>query len=102
MTFPERVEYKKAITIYKSLQCDIQYPDYLKNKFSYVTDTRLRSSNKQLLHIPKPNKEFYRKSLNYSGPKLWNDIPYEIRTSTTLNQFRDNYLHWKFPCWMNQ
>ena len=102
MTFPERVDYKKAICIFKSLQSDnIKCPSYILNKFQFVNDTRLRSSHQKLLKVPKPNMEFYRNSLNYSGPKLWNDIPLDIRSCRSEKQFKDHYLKWKFPCWDN-
>ncbi|XP_053400822.1 uncharacterized protein LOC128557467 [Mercenaria mercenaria] len=102
MTFPERVDYKKAVTVYKALQTESQNcPDYLKNKFKYVNNNKLRSSQQQLLYIPKPNLEFFRKSLNYSGPKLWNDIPLHVRSSASSTEFKRRYIQWKFPGWTN-
>ena len=67
MRFDERVLYKKAILMYKSLN-NIA-PSYLSNKFMYEHDIHnldLRSTRNQTLHVPKPNLDVYRKTLAYS------------------------------------
>ena len=96
LTFPERVDFKKAILIYKSLH-DVSAPVYMREKFSFssVTNRTLRSSNNGELKVPKPNLEFFRKSLSYSGAKLWNQIPISVRNAETLHQFKNAYVQWK-------
>ena len=61
-------------------------PEYLSNlivsannKESY--DTRFSSSDNFL--VPKPNTELYKSSFSFSGPKVWNSLPNEIKTSKT-------------------
>ena len=101
MNFNEHVEFKKVISVYKSLcSTNERCPDYLVNKFMYVSDSRLRSSNLEYLKVPKPNLDFYRKSFEYSGAKLWNEIPFDIRKSESLQQFKNKYILWKFPGWV--
>ena len=95
MRFDERVLYKKAILMYKSL--NNLAPSYLSNKFTYVHDIHnldLRSTRNQTLHVPKPNLEMYRKTLAYSGPKIWNNLPESVRTAPTLGSFKQRYLRW--------
>ena len=94
MKFHARIDYKKAIIIYKSL--NEQCPEYLRDKFKYSQNKGLRSFDNKLLQLPKPKLEFFRKSLTYSGPKIWNDIPFQIRTADSLNSFKKLYLAWMF------
>ena len=53
------------------------------NKESY--DTRISSSDNFL--VPKPNTELYKSSFSFSGPKVWNSLPNEIKTSKTLTYY---------------
>ena len=57
------------------------------NKESY--DTRFSSSDKFL--VPKPNIELYKSSFSFSGPKVWNSLPNEIKTSKTVFEFKNSY-----------
>ena len=98
MPFSERINYKKAILVYKALNniC----PEYLTSKFSPVqqlnTNHQLRSFNNKELAVPKPRIEFFRKSLYYSGPIIWNEIPISIRSIESLAAFKNAYLKWRF------
>ena len=99
MTFQERVRYKKAILVFKSLTDDISTP-YLKDILKYnhdIKNVNLRSLDSKLeLHIPKPRLEFCRKSFAYSGSKIWNSLPIDIRKSATLQEFKSKYIaNWK-------
>ena len=41
------------------------------------------------LGIPKPNQvTFERRSLRSYGPKIWNALPYHVKTSENLNSFK--------------
>ena len=97
ITFKERIDYKKAILMYKTLNnlC----PEYLGSNFSsmhYNTDRELRSIESGKLQVPKPRIEFFRKSISYSGTVIWNGIPKEIRDSKSLACFKQSYLQWKY------
>lgn len=95
MTFRDRIQYQKAILVYKIL--NNLAPSYLSNLFLHTCDTHslnLRSVATDLLHIPKPNTELYRKSFAYSGSKIWNSLPENARTSTSLDDFKHSYLQW--------
>ena len=56
------------------------------NKESY--DTRCSSSDNFL--VPKPNTELYKSSFSFSGPKVWNSLPNEIKTSKTVFEFKNS------------
>jgi hypothetical protein len=98
MKFPDRVKYKQAIMVYKSINniC----PEYLKQKFTFnhtIHSRTLRSTDSKLnIYQPKPKVEFFRKSFNYSGSKIWNEIPISIRSAQSLQNFKHKYIeNWK-------
>ena len=95
MMFPDRVIYQKAMLMYKIMHN--LAPSYLSNIFTLsieVHERSFRSTTENLLYVPKPKIELYRNSLAYSGSKIWNSIPEHIQNSTSLQQFRKNYLEW--------
>ena len=96
MKFDERVNYRKAILMYKSLHN--LAPTYLSSKFTYTSDihqVNLRSISDSTLYAPKPNLEIYRKTFAYSGSKIWNALPESIRSAPSLWAFKQRYLRWK-------
>ena len=95
MTFPDRVKFQKSIIMYKIL--NNLSPSYLLDNFtltSEVNQRSLRSTTENSLYIPKPNIELFRKSLSYSGSKIW--IPDFIKGSTTVAKFKTEYLRWTY------
>lgn len=94
MPFADRVIYKKSILMYKSLNKAV--PDYLSDKFKKCPNSARRSAANELLEVPKPNLEFFRKCISYSGPKIWNEIPLSIRQAENITAFKKMYLSWKF------
>ena len=40
--------------------------------------------------IPKHKNELFKRSLQYSGAIIWNDIPLQIRTASTLQTYKSN------------
>ena len=72
-------------------------PPYIKNLFKFINeihDRSLRSASDNLLYIPKPNCELYRNSLAYSGSKIWNSIPQDVKNSDSVAIFKNRYLDW--------
>ena len=97
LKFPDRVDYQKAVLMYKTMN-DLT-PNYLKELYQFTSDIHqrsLRSTTENLIYIPKPNIELFRKSLVYSGSKIWNSIPDHVKQSTSVTQFKSNYLQWFF------
>jgi hypothetical protein len=90
--FRKRNEYYKCLIMYKAIHG--LTPDFLLDyiTFTYEINQRnLRSSNNLDLHVPKPLSEKFRKSLLYSGPKLWNTLPETIKHAGTVNDFKTRY-----------
>ena len=95
MTLPERVSYQKAVLMFKIMHG--LTPSYLHNLFHFrseIHNRSLRSISEDLLYIPKSKLEIYRNSLTYSGSKIWNAIPENIRNSDSLPHFKEIYLRW--------
>ena len=95
MTFPERVKYQKAVQIFKIFHN--LAPVYLNDTFTHtseVHDRLLRSSSNMQLYLPKPNSELYKKSFAFSGAKLWNSLPNNVKDSDSLNKFKSSYIRW--------
>ena len=63
---------------------------------SYMTDIYTKNSNNQYstrrgvhrLNLPRKNLDIGLKGLSYIGPRLWNPLPSDIKTSVTLNSFK--------------
>ena len=93
LRFDERVDYRKAILMYKSL--NNLAPAYLTNKFTYthnIHELNLRSATNNTLYMPKPNLEIYRRSLSYSGSRIRNSLPESVRSAQNVDAFKLLYL----------
>ena len=87
-TLDERRQNHKSIMMYKVLNGIA--PAYLKRYFSYGADTSryfLRGSGVNL-SLPKPNTDYMKKSLKFSGAKLWNSLPVQLKRLPTLSSFK--------------
>ena len=95
LTFPERVVFQKAVLLYKIFNG--LAPDYLNDMFTPTTDVHsrnLRSVSDFQLYCPRPNTEFFRKSLSYSGTVIWNKLPIHVKNATSVAAFKSLYLNW--------
>jgi hypothetical protein len=60
-------------------------PSYLQNIFS-LRGTRYNFRNSEVnLNLPKPRTNFLKRSLSYSGARLWNSSPQDIRMIPLLS-----------------
>ena len=48
-----------------------------------------RSVTNNNLFIPRGSTQLFNRTMSYSGSRLWNEIPYEIRRVQTLEDFKD-------------
>ena len=58
----------------------------LDNLHSYNT----RSVSNNTLSIPRGKTQNFQKTMSFSGSKIWNEIPTEIRMTQTLHGFNDH------------
>ena len=68
-----------------NLEQDIRPFQKLDKQHTY--NTRSVTSNNLL--IPRGNTQLFNRTMSYSGSRLWNEIPYEIRRVQTLEDFKD-------------
>lgn len=65
----------------------------IKNDSTFIldarTDNRTRRSN-EMMKIPFPRNEWFKCSISYAGPKLWNDVPFDYRKNHMTDSFKSN------------
>ena len=78
---------QKVFMVFKSLNGLV--PEYITCKFvtRNVSNYALRYSANKLV-VPFPRTNYTKNSFSYSGATLWNSLPYNIRESSSLNQFK--------------
>ena len=92
----QRVRYKVCLLTYKALTCNS--PSYLKDLLHpYIPARPLRSSNTNLLSIPRMDSCSGRRSFSFAAPTLWNSLPLHVRCSTTLDSFRSSLKTFLYP-----
>ena len=84
-----RVKFKICLLVYQFINdCG---PDYMREilEFSSRSRTLRSSTGNLLLQVPRVKTEYYdKRSFRYAGPKLWNELPYDIRSSDSLSNFK--------------
>ena len=89
MSIEQRIKYHQYLLVSKCLKNEAS--EYSKNKTQYLSDKNpysLRNVVSEKLQIPKAKTELFRKTLTYSGPKLWNEIPFSIRQASPHNALK--------------
>ena len=82
-----RVQFKLLLLVFKALNG--KAPLYLTQKLSYIPVSKLRSSNQNLLVIPRSNLKGYGdRCFSVAGPKLWNSLPKSIRMCDSIDLFK--------------
>ena len=85
----KRVQYHTCILVYKSLNnLTPEYISEIISKPSITHQRHLRSTDNDLLYVPRSSTACYDKSFSICGPKEWNKLPLEIRLSKTLSSFK--------------
>jgi hypothetical protein len=66
-------------------------PDYICNKILFyyeVTGRNLRSFDNMHLYKPVPHKDVFKTSLDYHGATVWNELPWNGKSATSLPIFK--------------
>ena len=83
----QRIVFKLLMIVYKCIN-NIA-PSYLSELLSQYSPTRtLRSANKQLLQETKSNRSWGERSFAIAAPRLWNELPFNIRTAKSIAVFK--------------
>ena len=80
----------KSILLYKVLNGYIgpNLKESLILRNARQTNYDLRNSLTDLT-LPKPKREYLKKSFNYSGAKLWNSLPFDAKVAESVSQFKN-------------
>ena len=64
-------------------------PEYLQCLFTqrHVNDYNLRNLEGKL-SLPKPNTNYLKRSFCYSGARLWNNLPQDLKSVGSIGQFK--------------
>jgi hypothetical protein len=66
-------------------------PAYLNSLFHFAHSRSSRTPGNNLV-VPMPRLDIYKSSLSYSGAKLWNSIPADVRAAPSLRTFKTKLL----------
>ena len=84
-----RIIFKVVLLTFKALHGLAS--NYLRTLLqSYIPSRSLRSETGNLLIMPKTRRKFGCQSFAVAAPKLWNDLPVNIRTTTSIVSFRSS------------
>ena len=88
LPIPARIEYKVLLTTFKALNG--LAPDYLKKLISYKIYKKNTKSNKlKLLDEPVMRlATIGDRAFSAYAPKIWNKVPYDIRTIVSIDSFK--------------
>ena len=83
-----RILVKVLLLVYKALNG--MAPLYITELLSYRTCSRtLRSTDQKLLAVPKSRLKTYGdRAFSVPAPKLWNELPLDLRSLDTINLFK--------------
>jgi hypothetical protein len=84
----QRIKFKTLTIVYKTLNnlapsylCDLIEP--------YVPSRNLRSSHQNVLKVPFTNSSLViSRAFSVNGPRLWNELPGDVRSATSLDSFK--------------
>ena len=91
LIFPKRVQYHSGTMVYKALHG--LAPEYIVDLFTKVSDSHsrhLRSVDNELLRVPSSKTNMFENSFTITAAKQWNELPLEVRNSSSLNAFKNS------------
>jgi hypothetical protein len=85
-----RIHFKLALITYKALSSS--EPTYLASLLHPYTSghSGLRSGDQNLLHKPPNNTNFGSRAFRHAAPLVWNAIPLQVRSSSSISSFKRN------------
>ena len=85
-----RIQFKILLTAYKALHG--LAPDYISDLINWTSPSSiysLRSDTLSLLHVPRSRlKGKGDRAFSVAAPKLWNNLPVDLRTAPTIGVFK--------------
>ena len=92
----QRIVFKIATLTFKTISHG--QPAYLRDLITVHAPTRmLRSASRHLLVVPRIDSANGRRSFSYAAPFVWNSLPDDVRSCTSLETFRSGLKTHLFP-----
>ena len=95
LTLHNRIKYHRGVLMYKCIN-NIA-PNYLSEMFKSCYDSTvysLRSTKSNRLFIQRPNTNFMKRTFQYSGTLLWNEIPLSLKNIQNIDVFKKRYFEY--------
>ncbi len=93
----DRCKKHVSVQMYEFLKCN--GPTACRDMFTYMGDyhsVNTRSTKSDQILVPRVNSTMTQRNIHYFGPKIWIEIPLEIKTHPTLYQFKEQIYAHKF------
>ena len=84
----EKLMFNKAVLVFKTYKN--LAPQYLKQLFIC---SNIRASSRYIT-LPKPRIDLFKTSFSFSGASLWNTIPNQIQSCSSLTSFKTQLNKW--------
>ncbi len=96
MSVMDRVEYRQATMVHKSLNRTA--PDYMKEMFKFVTDISQRQTryvDNSKLYLPTGNHlTVFTDCFQYAADAIWKKLPVHAREAESTPAFKSAYMKW--------
>jgi hypothetical protein len=94
LTIHQRILIQKAKFMYKVHNKLV--PEYIQDMYEYREPVGINVRNISAIDftIPRPRIELFKEGMSYSGSRIWNSIPVNIRLNKTIKQFTQNFTNW--------
>ena len=92
-----RITYKIALLCFKCVHK--MAPSYLSHLLEFHVPGRVLRSSSDVLRFTQPKvnlKEYGERCFKYNGPKVWNELPLNVRSAPTLSSFKSLLKHHLF------
>ena len=75
--------------------------DLITSRESNLNLTLRKDNDNFLLQFKTPEKQNYKnRGFSYTAPKLWNSLPYSIRSSNTMDTFKTKLKTFVYNKWL--
>ena len=85
----ERIEYSKGVLLFKSVH-DLCL-SYISELFTFQNSNvySLGSASNFNMCLPRPNREIFKRTFQFSGVQIWNKLPTAVRSANTISSFKN-------------
>ena len=98
LTIAQRRDFLTCILMFKCLHN--LAPNYLSDHIvhrSNIHNYSTRLTQNQALDVPFGRSQYFQKSFQVNGPKLWNSLPEHVTQCENIISFKYQYKKWLFP-----